>query len=129
MSHKGRASGNCPERSNEELERSGVACAAGDFPLRFAIDHPGRFVAYRGEMKIGGIEFKSGGWIAYELRNGRPSFTPHGRIKARFAAFDLWGEVAAGQVGLLPDNRSQETPRENGALLRREIERGTEGAP
>ncbi len=29
MPDKGRASGNCPERSNEELERSGVACAAG----------------------------------------------------------------------------------------------------
>lgn len=29
MPHEGRTSGNCPERNNEELERSGVGCAAG----------------------------------------------------------------------------------------------------
>lgn len=29
MPHESRVSGNCPERNNEELERSGVGCAAG----------------------------------------------------------------------------------------------------
>ncbi len=131
MPHKGRASGNCPERNDKELDRSGVACAAGQahgFPLRFAIDCPGRFTVYRGEVRIGGIDFKPGGWIAYEMIAGRPRWTPHGRIMARFAAYDCWGETASRQVGLMDENRPSHSPPHDGASLRRDIQRGKNNA-
>lgn len=41
MPHKSRASGNCPERSFEELERSGVGCAAGVAHVQSNRGHPG----------------------------------------------------------------------------------------
>ncbi len=125
MPHKGRASGNSPERPDEELERSGAGCAARQgLPLRFAIDCPGRFTVYRGEVRIGGIDFKPGGWIAYEMIRGRPIWTQYGRITARAAAFDCWGETAAGQVGLMDENRPSHSPQRDGATLRRDMERG-----
>lgn len=41
MPHEGRVSGNCPERSNKELERSGVGCAAGQAHVLSNKGHPG----------------------------------------------------------------------------------------
>lgn len=41
MPHDSRASGNCPERSFEELERSGVACAAGQAQVTSNRGHAG----------------------------------------------------------------------------------------
>lgn len=107
-------------------------CAAGQastLPLRFAIERPGRFAVYRGEVLIGVIELKAGGWLACETINGRPHWTAQGRIRAKFAAHDMWGATAAGQVGLLPDNRPEQAPQENGAQYRRNIERGNEVTP
>lgn len=125
MPHESRVSGNCPERSNEELERSGVGCAAGQaqdsFVYSFKIDRPGHFIAYRGGVNVGGVLFKSGGWVAYERRDGRPLWTPHGRIKAHAAAQDLWGAFAGEQMKFFPENRPPDPPAENGAFLRREI--------
>lgn len=125
MPHEGRASGNRPER-DKELERSDVACAAGPasvslLPLRFAVDRPGRFNVFRGEVPIGGVELKSGGWIAFELRAGRQKWTSFGRIRARFAAVDMWGLQAGAMVARLPENRPAEAPQDGAAIERRQI--------
>jgi hypothetical protein len=41
MTHESRASDNCPERSDKELSRSGVACAAGPARPMWGAGRPG----------------------------------------------------------------------------------------
>ena len=92
--------------------------------LTFVMAKPGRFHAYRGTTHVGGIEFKPGGWIAYEMRNGRPRWTPSGRIKASGAASDLWGEAAGKEVARFPENRPAPQQDEGErATYRRQLER------
>lgn len=98
---------------------------SASLPLTFAVAKPGRFHAYRGTVYIGGIEFKPGGWIAYEIRDGRPRWTPNGRIKASSAAGDLWGVAAGKDVARLPENRPAQELEGEQAARRRQLERSS----
>lgn len=108
MSLNGRThSRSVPKMTGAKLEprhHEDAECAAGT-SLIFVVERPGRFTAWRFGCLVGGIDLKPGGWVAYERTFNGCRWTPHGRIRAYFAARDLWGREAGAAVAKLPENR------------------------